>query len=107
MRKFIIAAAALIAAISLSAKGAHAQAPPPVAAAVPTTHIWVPWAGVGCVGSLIFSAMVANWKDNRQLTNWEAWTCGLLYWVPLPPPPPKPHKHHHKAALLVNRPHYG
>jgi hypothetical protein len=32
-----------------------------------------------------FSGIVANFKDNRQLTTAEAWTCGLLYWFGVPP----------------------
>ena len=107
MRKPIIVAAAIIAAsFILSPTGARAQAPPgPPVQLQPTPHIWFPWAGIGCAGSIIFSAMVANWKDNRQLTYWEAWTCGLLYWIPMPPQP-KPRHHHHHAALTVDRPRY-
>jgi len=66
----------------------------------------VPWAAVGCVGSILLSGIVANYKDNRQLTYWEAWTCGLLYWIPRPQEP-KPTKRHHHAALLIDRPRYG
>jgi hypothetical protein len=54
----------------------------------------------GCVASIILSAVVADFKDNRQLTNGEAWTCGLLYWIPMPPAP----KHRHVSQLFVDRP---
>ena len=105
MRRFALAVAVLFAAFMLAPTGARAQAPPPTPIPVqPAQHIWVPWAAMGCVGSILLSAAVANWKDNRQLTYWEAWTCGLLYWIPMPPKPPK--RHHH-AALLVDRPRYG
>src|SRR5215472_6699888 len=45
--------------------------------------VW-PWVVIGCAGSIVLSAIVANYRDNRQLTTAEAWTCGLLYWVPMP-----------------------
>jgi hypothetical protein len=44
------------------------------------TPVW-PWVVIGCAGSIVLSALVANYRDNRQLTTSEAWTCGLLYWV--------------------------
>lgn len=40
---------------------------------------WV-WGIFGCSAGIITAAMVANWRNNRQLTTQEAWTCGLLYW---------------------------
>lgn len=53
----------------------------------PTSHThtsaW-PWVVIGCAGSIVLSALVANFRDNRQLTTAEAWTCGLLYWIPMP-----------------------
>jgi hypothetical protein len=72
---------------------------------MPSTHVWVPWAVIGCSGSIVLSALVADFKDNRQLTNWEAWTCGLLYWIPLPPQP-KRKGHSHMSMLFVDRPRY-
>jgi hypothetical protein len=42
------------------------------------TPVW-PWVVIGCAGSIVLSALVANYRDNRQLTTAEAWTCGLLY----------------------------
>jgi len=60
-----------------------------------TTHIpawW--WAAFACPASIILSGLVANYRDHRQLTTAEAWTCGLLYWIPMPPPPPPIHHHH-------------
>jgi hypothetical protein len=30
------------------------------------------------------AVVAANFWNNRQLTTAEAWTCGLLYWVPMP-----------------------
>ena len=31
-----------------------------------------------CAGGLIIAALIANFKDNRELTSKEAQTCGLL-----------------------------
>jgi hypothetical protein len=67
-----------------------APIPPPIAAAhVPA---WV-WVGMACPASIILSGIVANFRDNRQLTTAEAWTCGLLYWIPMPPQQAPPHHH--------------
>jgi hypothetical protein len=49
---------------------------PPVAMHAPA---WL-WLAFACPASIILSGMVANFKDHRQLTYWEAWTCGVLYW---------------------------
>ena len=56
------------------------------------TPVW-PWVVIGCAGSIVLSALAANFWNNRQLTTAEAWTCGLLYWVPMPYQP-QPVKHH-------------
>jgi hypothetical protein len=37
------------------------------------------------LASIILSGAVANFRDKRQLTYAEAWTCGLLYWFGKPP----------------------
>src|SRR5712691_6174269 len=58
--------------------------PCPVA---PPTHGAPPawfWAAFACPASIILSGIVANFRDNRQLTTAEAWTCGLLYWITMP-----------------------
>ena len=79
----------------LLTNSARAQAPPtPPLPPMQTAHIpawW--WAGFACPASIVLSALVADFRDNRQLTASEAWTCGLLYWVPMPVQP-KPAKHH-------------
>ena len=61
---------------------------------IPPVHVpaWV-WAGLACPASIILSALVANYWNNRQLTTAEAWTCGLLYWIPMPKPQPVGHHH--------------
>jgi hypothetical protein len=57
---------------------------PPVAMHAPA---WL-WIAFACPASIILSGAVANFKDHRQLTYWEAWTCGLLYWFGKPPMQP-------------------
>lgn len=52
------------------------------------------WAAFACPASIVLSAVVANFRDHRELTTAEAWTCGLLYWIPMPNPP-KPAGQHH------------
>jgi hypothetical protein len=63
---------------------------------VPGGGVHVPtwlWVAMACPASIILSGAVANFRDNRQLTYQEAWTCGLLYWFSwLSPPPQKPHR---------------
>ena len=50
-----------------------------------------PWPIFACAGGLITSALVANARDNRELTAPEAWSCGILFWFN--PPMPKKKKH--------------
>jgi hypothetical protein len=50
------------------------------------TPVW-PWVVIGCAGSIVLSALAADFWNNRQLTTAEAWTCGLLYWIPMPNQP--------------------
>jgi hypothetical protein len=35
---------------------------------------------MACPGGVVTAAMVKNWKRHKELTQQEAWTCGLLYW---------------------------
>jgi hypothetical protein len=85
MRRLAVTAAAVFAASSLLQPNALQAAvivssppPPPVHTTV------VPWALMACPASIILSGIVANFWENRQLTFAEAWTCGLLYWIPRP-----------------------
>jgi hypothetical protein len=90
MQRISIIVAALIAASSLSltfapnsARAGDVKIPPPP----PSMHAHVPawwWAGFACPASIVLSALVADFRDNRQLTAPEAATCGLLFWVAMP-----------------------
>src|SRR5215470_1657724 len=86
MRRVIIVAATLIAVLSLSLTTLEAGVKkilPPPAAAQTAGHVGaLPWALMACPALIVVSGVVANFKDNWQLTYWEAWTCGLLYWFP-------------------------
>jgi hypothetical protein len=88
MRQYSIAAAAFIAALWFSPSIAHAQAPPapPPVIVVASAHAVIfPWWIFACPASLMFSASVAATRDHRELTYWEAYTCGMLYWFGKPP----------------------
>jgi len=96
MKKTIIAGAALIAALSFAPSGAFAAValpapvpPPPFVAGTGGGGATVPWIIGGCVTGIVIAAFHANWRDNRELTAPEAWTCGLLYWFSTPTPKQK------------------
>src|SRR5712692_4742307 len=42
------------------------------------------WPIFACAGGIITSAIVANARDNRELTAQEAWSCGVLFWFAQP-----------------------
>ena len=53
-----------------------------------------PWPIFACAGGIITSALVANARDNRELTAPEAWSCGIMFWFTEPTPKKKKRKHH-------------
>jgi hypothetical protein len=85
MKKFLLAGVA-VAALSLAPTGAFAQQQRVPVAAGSSSKVIVPWIIIGCAGGIILSAFHANYRDNRELTQPEAWTCGLLYWLSYPTP---------------------
>jgi hypothetical protein len=96
MRRNLIVTAALVAAFSFAPIQLRAALPVPPPPPAAPTHGFVPawfWAGFACPASIILSGIVADFRDNRQLTYWEAWTCGLLYWIPMPYQPQTPPRH--------------
>jgi hypothetical protein len=95
MKHIAIIAAALSAASSFAPNYARAQKA--IVPVPPPEHVVVPawwWAGFACPASVVLSAVAADFLSNRQLTAPEAWTCGLLYWIPMPVAP-KPAGHRH------------
>jgi hypothetical protein len=81
-RIIIIAAAALIAVVSLAPTKLEAgKVIPKIVPAGPAGHVGpLPWALMACPALIVFTGVVANFKDNRQLTWTEAATCSLAYW---------------------------
>jgi hypothetical protein len=85
-------AATLAASIAIAALPTASQAAifVPPAPAMGNGGASVPWGIFACAGGIITSALVANYRDNRELTAPEAWTCGLLFWFT----PPHKKRHH-------------
>lgn len=44
------------------------------------------WAIFGCTTGVVSAAVVANYLQHRQLTAYEAGTCGAAFWLSLPKP---------------------
>jgi hypothetical protein len=90
MNKSIVAALAFTAVILFAPSGAFAQGagagggPAPVIATGGSHHSPLPWIVMGCVSGTVLSAMVANWRDDRELTWSEAASCGILFWFAQP-----------------------
>ena len=82
MRRFLIAAAAMVAAFSVGGAQAAPPGPPPVQI---QPGAYFPWGAFVCPAMILFSAAVAAAKDGRELTSLEAFTCGSLYWFGQPP----------------------
>jgi hypothetical protein len=45
-----------------------------------------PWIVIGCAGGVILAALAANYRDGRELTSQEAWSCGTLFLFSRPRP---------------------
>lgn len=39
----------------------------------------VPWIIIGCASGVVLAALAANYRDHRELTADEAWSCGALF----------------------------
>jgi hypothetical protein len=85
MRKLFLSFVA-VAALSISmVQFAEAAAVQPAPVVVGSgSKVVVPWIFIGCAGGIILAAFHANYRDNRELTAPEAWTCGLLHWFSQP-----------------------
>ena len=89
MSKRIIGGVAGAALILLATTGAFAAPvlPTPTPVLIPvksSSHAVVPWVVIGCVSGTVLSAVIANWRDNRELTWNEAASCGILFWFAQP-----------------------
>ncbi len=80
-------AATLAASMAVAIVPAGSQAVAAIAAPVPGPTFGAagfPWPIFACAGGIITSALVANYRDNRELTAPEAWTCGVAFWFAQP-----------------------
>ena len=79
MLKSKIAAAALAAMLVFTSAnvsaGGNGYYPPPASSTAPVAV----WLIFGCASGIILAAAIASAKHNRQLTQREAVTCGLLF----------------------------
>ena len=71
-----LAASALLALSTVTA-GAGTTTPVHTTSGGNPTAVWVIF---GCAGGIILAALDANWRQHRQLTAYEAATCGIAYW---------------------------
>jgi hypothetical protein len=92
MRKLLLSCVA-VASLSLIPTAALAVRPAPVLAPVGggSSKVVVPWVFIGCAGGIILAAFHANYRDNRELTQPEAWSCGMLHWFSYPTPKKQKH----------------
>ncbi len=78
--KIVTAIVAVALAFSLVNVFANGCTPPAPAASSSAAPVAV-WLIFGCASGTILAAAIANARDNRQLTQSEAITCGLLFWL--------------------------
>jgi hypothetical protein len=76
-----LAASIAVAAVPTASFAARAPVPGPTFGGGSGFAVWPIFA---CAGGIITSALVANYRDNRELTAPEAWTCGALFWFAQP-----------------------
>jgi hypothetical protein len=78
MQKRKLISAALAAALLVgSVEASQARICHPVGGGSSTAV--APWIVIGCAGGVILAALAANYRDGRELTAQEAWSCGLLF----------------------------
>jgi hypothetical protein len=83
-----LAASMAVAAVPTASFALTPRVPGPTFSGNPGAALWPIFA---CAGGIITAALVANARDNRELTAPEAWSCGVLFWFN--PPMPKKKKH--------------
>ena len=83
MRKFKLIAAVLAALVCVSSVTSPASAYYYHKKVVVTGHssgnAAAVWSIMGCAGGIILAAFAANYRDGRELTPPEAWSCGVLF----------------------------
>ena len=87
MTKLKLASVAMIAAVLAAGAPTSASATYVHKVVVPGKHFGAgagPWPIFACAGGIITAALVANARDNRELTAPEAWSCDLMFWFSQP-----------------------
>lgn len=79
--RLVSVAASIFLALSTVTTDAGVPVTPPTGHTNPT----VVWVIFGCAGGVILAALDANWRQHRQLTAYEAATCGVAYWFTVRP----------------------
>jgi len=74
--RLVSVAASIFLALSTVTTNAGTPVTPPTGNYNPT----VAWAIFGCAAGIILAALDANARQHRQLTPYEAATCGVAYW---------------------------
>jgi hypothetical protein len=91
MHKRKLMSVALAAALLVgSVQASQAKICYPAAGGGSSTAV-APWIVIGCAGGVILAALAANYRDGRELTAPEAWSCGLLFLGSQP----RHHRRHH------------
>lgn len=90
-KRKLIAVAAAAAMLVSTTEASHAIYCPPHHLSTSGGSMAAPWIVIGCAGGIILAAFAANYRDNRELTAPEAWSCGLLFLASKP----GKKKHHH------------
>jgi hypothetical protein len=87
MRSKVLALAVAAAlAIGSTTAASGGGVPPPVHHhSGSSANPWPAWLVIGCSALLVWTAVVANARDNRELINGEHWWCGLPYWFKVQP----------------------
>jgi hypothetical protein len=80
MQKKKLISAALAATLLVgSVQASQARICYPKAVGGGSSSAVAPWIVIGCAGGVILAALAANYRDGRELTAQEAWSCGLLF----------------------------
>lgn len=95
MKKLMTAAIAATLMLAVPTTSFAYYCPPAKTFTGGSSNSAAPWIVIGCAGGVVLAALAANYRDNRELTAEEAWSCGALFLVSTPHHKKhKKHKHH-------------
>lgn len=84
MKKALIAVAATLAVLTASAHAVpyYPKPKPKLVATGSSSHStpWFVWGIIGCSAGIVLTAVMKNAMENRELTAYEASTCGIGAW---------------------------